>query len=164
MTDHVSIIAPPLAAAPPPLNPESDKVDADGWWPSVGINAFRALHRVAPEITPERVRAAIRTGMQTALIDLGEWCVLKRAEGHASLAAVPAVQIDGVSHFVLCWHRAVGALAKAELSETHRDYDATGSGERKNDGLDLSIEQLRRDAQHAIRDLKGARRTVAELI
>ena len=79
------------------------------------------------------------------LIDLGEWGVFKRAEGHASLADVPAVQIDGVSHLVLCWHRAVGALAKAELSETHRDYDATASGERKNEGLDDSIIQLRRD-------------------
>lgn len=164
MTDHVSIIAPPLALAPQPQNPETDTVDADGWWPSVSIAEFRAMYRVTPETTAERVRAAIRTAMQTALIDLGEWGVLKRAEGHASLESVPAVQIDRVSHFVLCWHRAIGALAKAELSETHRDYDATASGERKNDGLDDSIIQLRRDAQHAIRDLKGARRTVAELI
>ena len=164
MSDHVSIIGPPLTLAPVAPDPEADKVHADGWWPFVSIREFRSIHRVLPEITVERVRAALRAAVQTALIDLGEWGVFKRAEGHASLADVPAVQIDGVSHLVLCWHRAVGALAKAELSETHRDYDATASGERKNEGLDDSIIQLRRDGQHAIRDLKGARRTVAELI
>jgi Phage head completion protein (GPL) len=163
MTDHISNIDPPLALGLPP-DPATDEVAADGWWPSVSISEFRSLHRVTAEIPPDRIRAAIRAGMQTALVDLGEWGVLKRAQGYAALEEVPSVEIDGISHFVLCWRRAVTALAKAELSETHRDYDATGSGERKNDGLDQSIIELRRDAQHAIRDLKGLRRTFAELI
>jgi hypothetical protein len=163
MADHVSIINPPRAAAPAP-NAATDLVNADGWWPALSIVAFRAEQRVSDEITPVRVRAALRTAMQTALIDLGAWGVTQRIAGYETLSDVPAPQIDGVSHYALCWNRAIFALAKAELAETHRDYDATGAGERNTDYLENSIGQLRRDATHAIRDLKGRGREFAELI
>lgn len=163
MPAHVSVINPPLATAPAP-NPANDLVLADGWWPAVSIATFRGLHRVTPEVPDTRVRAALRTGMQTALIDLGAWGVAQRLLGHAALADVPTLEIDGVRHYALCWFRAVTALAKCELAETHRDYDATGAGERGSDFLNDSIIQLRRDAQNAIRDLKGETRTTVALI
>jgi hypothetical protein len=163
MADHVSIINPPRAVAPA-ATPAADRVVADGWWPEISIAEFRSLHRLTPEISEPRVRAALRTGMQAALIDLGAWGVSQRLLGHATLADVPTFEIDGVSHYTLCWTRAVMALAKCEIAETHRDYDATGSGERNSNFLDDSIHQLRRDAQNAIRDLKGTSRTFVKLI
>lgn len=164
MTDHVSTIPPPLAVASVPEGSAADMVSADGWWPAISIAEFRAVHRVSNEITEPRVRKAIRSAIQAALNDLSPWGVLKRAEGFTSLEAVPAVTIDGVSHFVLCWQSAVTALAKAELAETHRDYDATASGERKGKSLDETIIELRRDAAHAIRDLLGRSRVFSDLI
>jgi hypothetical protein len=163
MADHVSIINPPRAAGPEPL-PAADLVEADTWWPAVSIATFRAEQRVTDEITAPRVRAALRTAMQTALIDLGAWGVLQRTHGFARLEDVPTLWVDGISRYVLCWQRAVFALAKAELLETHRDYDATGAGERNTDFVEASILQHRRDATHAIRDLRGRTREVVELI
>jgi len=162
MPDHVSIINPPLA--PAPTNSEDDVVEADGWWPSVGIKHFRAVARADETITPARVRAALQSAMATALIDLGAWGVSQRTQGYARLADVPTLIIDGQSRYLVYWQRAIYALAKAELIEVHRDYDATGKGERNADFVDDSIVQLRRDATHAIRDLKGRSRTTVELI
>ena len=164
MADHVSIINPPRAPASLPVDPLESRVAADGWWPSILISEFRATMRVDEAITPIRCRHALRTAIATALIDLGEWGILQRAQGYASLSLVPSVEIDGVSHYVLCWQRAIMSLAKAELVETHRDYDATGAGARNTDFVDDTIVQLRRDGAHAIRDLKGRGRTTMELI
>ena len=164
MPDHVSTIPAPRTIDPAPANPADDTVQADGWWPALSIADFRAQHRLTGEITDIRIRKALRTGMQTALIDLGEWGVLQRTHGYESLADVPALQIDGVSHYQLCWERAVMALAKDELTKEYRDYDATGAGERNTAFLDDTQVDLRAAAQFAIRDLLGRPRHYAKLI
>lgn len=163
MPDHVSIIRPPLTPAPVP-EPLSLLVTCGPFWPDISIADLRADQRVDDVVTDARCRKAIRAGIETALIDLRAWQAGRIELGYASLSDVPAEEIDGVSRLVLCWHRAVLALAKADIIETYRDYDATGAGDRAADWLDDAIIQLRRDAAHAIRDLKGRARTCVELI
>lgn len=163
MPDHVSIIDPPRADGPAPA-PERDMVTAGDFWPALSIAEFRRAERVTDEVTSPRIRNALRSAIQTAFVDLKAWELMQQAAGHAMLADVPAHMIDGQSSKLFNWQHAVFTLAKAELVETYRDYDATGAGERNADHIDPSISELRRDAAHAIRDLKGRPRTTVELI
>jgi hypothetical protein len=162
VNDRVSIIKPPLASAP--IDVADNFVAADDWWPSISIAAFRSEYRIDPSATDERCRAAIRAAMVSALIDLDAWQVDQIAQGYTGLETVPGRMLDGVSVRVILWQRAVCCFAKADLIESHRDSDATGAGERSNAYVDDTILQLRRDASHAIRDIRNRTRLFAELV
>lgn len=159
ISSHISTIGPPLNQAEP-----IDDIITIIWWPNISISALREIHRIDDIIPDVRIRHAVRTAIQTALIDLSDWQAEKIAEGYDDLESVPAITVDAIN--ILChnWTRAIMALAKCELIEIMRDYDATASGARDNDYVDNSIMELRRDAQHAIRDIKKTRRTFVELI
>lgn len=163
MTDHVSIIAPPLALADPAATP-SNIIAADGWFPPVNLETLRREAKIDATVTLDRLRAAVHAAMETALIDLDSWRAAREGEGHTSLTMVPARTIDGTSRLVRAWHHAIRSLTKCELTETSRDYDATGQGERSLGALEEAIIELRRDAAHAIRDLKQVGRTNVELL
>jgi hypothetical protein len=62
-----------------------------------------------------------------------------------------------------CATRAVALYAKAELIERHRTTTFPG-GTHQAEDLAPAIDELRRDAQHAVRDLTGRTRTVVDLI
>jgi hypothetical protein len=72
--------------------------------------------------------------------------------------------VDNLSVHTHRYIRAVGSLAKAFVTETHRDVDATAAGEKKSEVLDPTIADLRRDARWAISDILGIPRTTVELI
>ena len=58
---------------------------------------------------------------------------------------------------------AVMSSAKADLIEHYRDFDADGSNHRLQDNAP-SIDEERRNAQWAVRDILGQTHIVAELI
>ncbi len=136
----------------------------DGWFPNIDPVRLRAEHRIRDSVTPERLRGAIVGAIITVGNQLAVWQANQMTAAHASLAAVPALQIDGKSRFVLLYARAIGAYVKAELVEGYRDTDATSAGQREVTDLEPSIGELRRDAIHAIRDILGRPRMRAELI
>ena len=149
----------------PPAPGAADAVVAnDGWLPDVDAAAMRTLIRTRDSVTPERLREAILGAMITVGNDVAAWQRLQRDAGHASLAAVPAARLGGESRLVILYRRAVACLAKADLVESARDVDTTAAGDRKLDALDPTIDELRRDGRHAIRDLLGATRTTVALI
>lgn len=160
MPDAIFTISPPLE----PAETGPDLILIDGFWPAIDQAQFRLAMRLTDEVTPERARSALINAISSALIDLVDWQIDKIAEGFDTLDMVPAPQIDGHSRLEHLWQRAIFALAKAELVETYRDYDATGAGERNSDFVDGSIAHHQRDAAHAIRDLKGRPRTTVDLI
>lgn len=136
------------------------------WFPAIDPVQIRARYRFRDQktVTPERLRAALIHGIITTGNDLAGWAALHQAAGYADLAAVPAPAIDGTSRLVLLYVDAVALFAKARIVERYRDFDATGAGDRRVEDLDTSIDELRRDAAHAIRDLLGRGRTCVELI
>lgn len=136
----------------------------DGWFPNIDPVHLRAEHRIRDSVTPERLRGAVIGAIITVGNQLAAWQASQMAAAHASLAAVPAPQIDGTSRFVLLYARAIGAYVKAELVEGYRDVDVTTAGQRDVGDLEPSIPELRRDAIHAIRDILGRARMRAELI
>lgn len=154
----------PINAAATAPAPTDDVVRNDGFLPDVDLAALRAGYRIRDVVTPDRLRTAVIGAMMSARVDLRAWCAARRTDGAATLADVPADRIDGVSVLVLSYHRAIGAYTRAELIEGYRDTDLTGRGERKVEDLEPSVDELRRDAVHAIRDMLDVGRTNVELI
>jgi len=77
---------------------------------------------------------------------------------------VPASSLNGTSALVQRYLRAVRCLAAANLVERFRSFDTTNDGHLYADRLDATIDDLRRDARWAVRDILGQRRTTVELI
>lgn len=155
---------PPASAINPPLVDETDVIN-DGFFPNIDPAAVREAARIPPtSITPARLRAAILGAIMTVEIDLRAFAAASIAAGYASLAAVPAPQLDGQSVQLIRYHRAVALYAKAELIDRHRDFDTTAAGGAQADELTPTIGELRRDAQHAVRDILGQNRTCVDLI
>lgn len=160
----MSFVARPPEADLVPVPADEAVVVNDGFFPDIDPAIIRATQRVPSSITPARLRAAILGAIMTARIDLSRLAGDALSCGYPTLADVPAPRIDGISMKVLHYRRAIGLLAKAELIDRHRDFDTTSAGAAQAAELEGSIAELRRDAQHALRDLQGRTRTVVDLI
>lgn len=136
----------------------------DGFFPDIDPAALRESARITGTITPARLRAAILGAIMTVEQDLRAFAASSIAAGHATLAALPAAQLDGESVQLIRYQRAVAFYAKAELIERHRDFDTTAAGGAQVDELTPSIGELRRDALHAVRDILDKPRTTIDLI
>lgn len=157
------VARPPASAIEQPPAEEAPVVN-DGFFPNIEPAAVREAARIPLSITSARLRAAILGAIMTVEIDLRAFALASAAAGHATLANVPAPQLDGQSLQLIRYQRAIALYAKAELIERHRDFDTTAAGGAQADELTASIGELRRDAQHAVRDLLGRTRTVVDLI
>lgn len=151
-------IIPAIDATPEPV------ITNDGWFPDVDPALMRLQVRIRDSVTPERLREAILGAMISIGNVLAAWRLPLEGSGTTSLADVPAAQLGGESRLVLLYRRAIAAQAKADLVERYRDMDLTGAGQRQVGDLDQSVEELRRDATHAVRDMLGRTRTDVELI
>lgn len=159
---YVQIPRADLTASPDPV-PEAPIMN-DGFFPDIEPGAVREAARITTSITPARLRAAILGGIMSVENDLRDFAARAIDAGHATLADVPAPQLDGQSVQLIRYNRAVALYAKAELIERHRDFDTTPAGGSQADELTPSISDLRRDALHAVRDILGKRRTTVDLI
>jgi hypothetical protein len=159
MSDFVSTPGQPVAGAETPIA-------GSGFFPDVDPARVRLAQRIPDAITPARLRAAVIAAMLWVDGDepLAAWALAQIEDGHATLSAVPARQIDGRSVLVHHYFRAIGCQAKAELVERTRDTDTTNAADRAAQMLDCQPGELRRDASHAIRAILGRTPTVVELI
>lgn len=136
----------------------------DGWWPDIDAEHLRAALRLDASITNARLEVAAVNAMITVNRELAAYKAREQANGYAALVDVPAVAINGESELVHLYRRAVYCTAGAELAERYRSYDATGDGNQRADDLTPSVDEYRRDARWAIRDLLGLTHTTVELI
>lgn len=136
----------------------------DGWFPDIDADHLRAAMRLDGSITNARLEVAAVNAMITVNRELAAYKAREQANGYAALVDVPAVAIKGESELVHLYRRAVYCTAGAELAERYRSYDATADGNQRADDLTPSVDEYRRDARWAIRDLLGAVRTTVELI
>ncbi|KQM79360.1 hypothetical protein ASE70_05690 [Sphingomonas sp. Leaf22] len=155
-----------LGSVVPDPAPVVEGTIADDWYPAIDLDRLRLDQRIGTihVVTPERLRAAVREALLSIDNQIGAQAAAWEVAGHASLADVPAKKIDGTSRLVIAFHRAIGALAKVELVERHRDLDTTPAGDRDAAALEPTIGELRRDAVHAIRDILGRSRTDVEML
>ncbi|WP_349616215.1 head completion/stabilization protein [Azotobacter salinestris] len=139
-------------------------LDNDGWFPDIDAAHLRAAVRLDGSITNARLEVAAVNAMLAVNRELAAYKAAEQANGHATLAAVPAASIAGESELVHLYRRAVYCTAGAELAERYRSFDATAAGNQRADDLTPSIDEYRRDARWAIRDLLGLVHTTVELI
>lgn len=148
----------------PPAPQSETEIASGAFWPVIDPAKIREAQRIDSTITAERLRGALIEAIAGVNGELAAWRVLRQAEGTNSLAEVAADEIDDESIHVHRYRRAVGCIAKANLLERYRDFDATARGDRKADALESPIDDLRRDARWAIADILGTGRSVVELI
>lgn len=141
-----------------------DTITNDGFFPDIKPEECRASMRLDGTVTPPRLRDALIEAIQSVNSDLANWKDTQLAAGYTTLAAVPAAAVDGKSVQLNRYLRAVNCLTQANLAERYRDFDSTGAGHREADKLEMPIDDIRRDARWAIRDILGVRRTTVELI
>lgn len=161
----MTFVAAPAAGAPPAV---LDTIAGDGWWPDLSIAAFRDARRVGTLVTDGRVRDALAAASLSVAIQLMMWRAARELLGAATLAGVllpllPATIGDEATAIVL-WRRAVYSSAAADLVDTHHDISATESWRRDQDVRMTAVDELRRDATAAIRDLLGRTRAKVALI
>jgi hypothetical protein len=136
----------------------------DGWWPDIDTADLRATLRLDGTVTDARLNAAAVSAMRSTNRELRRFKAGHVAAGAAGLADVDADEINGESEFIGLYRRAVYCSAGAELVERYRNYDSTSSGHAEAEKLTESIDELRRDARWAIRDLLGVAHATVELI
>lgn len=154
----------PTTLTPTGNQADGPVIDAGAFWPSVDPVATRQTMRLDGTVTPQRLRGALIEAIASVNSQLSDWRRAQQAAGYASLAAVPAEEVDGLPIPVQRWQRAVQCAAAANLTERYRSFDSTASGHKKADDLDTTVDDLRRDSHWAISDILGRGRSTIELI
>jgi hypothetical protein len=136
----------------------------DGFWPDIDADRLRASLRLDGTVDNVRLEVAAVNAMLSVNRELAGTRADYEADGYATLSDVPGAKLQGVSGLILLYRRAVYCTAGAELAERYRSYDATAAGNQRADDLTPSIDEYRRDARYAIRDLLGETHITVELI
>lgn len=144
--------------------PAGESLANNGFWPSIDPADFRATTRVDSTITEERVAGALSAAMIEANDRLKDWQSEQVEEGHAEAGDVPEPSHRPQGSTVTLYKRAVYALAKANLIERYRDYDSAPAENDRAEDIANTIDDYRRDAAWAIRDIVGRPRATVELI
>ncbi|MFN3931628.1 MAG: head completion/stabilization protein [Brevundimonas sp.] len=148
-------------AAPPP----ADEVRLSDFWPAVNITAVREAVRLDPNITPGRLRDAVRLAMLDIAGELAPWRALQEAAGHAGLTDVPArIMVDDVSDYVMRFNRAVYSVVGADLGERQIGGGVTAAGADRADQLRLDVDIHLRNVRYAVRDFLGQPRARVALV
>lgn len=134
------------------------------FWPDLDISEFRAEMRTDGTVTPARLRQAVLTAIAEVNAELFDFKQRQVTAGYATLAAVPADVIDGESQRLQLYRRAVWCWTKATLTERYRDFDATGSGNKKADEMVSTVDDLWRDVNWSLSRLQDKPRMIVELI
>lgn len=131
----------------------------DGFFPDINLAHLRASMRLDGSVSDERLEGAAIAAILSVNTSLAS---LKTDTG--TLADLPAPTINGQSAQTLLYQRAVYAMAAAEMYERYRSYSSTSQGGDTADDLQAGVDELKRDAHFAIRDMLKQVRVTVELI
>ncbi len=158
-----------VAANPSPATTEAS-IDPGAFWPAIVPGLMRDQMRIDGTIPAPRLRSALIEAAASVNGELASWRQSRQDAGRVALEDVPAEEVDGTSILVHRYLRAVGCLAKASLLERLGDYDATGKAMSTSQAADKAaalnahVDDLQRDARHAIAAIQGRSGSVVELI
>ncbi|ATB09485.1 phage head completion family protein [Escherichia coli 2729250] len=134
------------------------------FWPDVDLSEFRSVMRTDGTVTQPRLKQVALSAISEVNAELYEFRRCQQMLGYASLAEVPAEQLDGKSERVQHYFNAVYCWARAMLNERYQDYDATASGAKRGEELAEASGDLWRDARRAISRVQDAPHCTVELI
>ncbi len=98
-------------------------------------------------VTQPRLKQVALSAISEVNAELYEFRRRQQMLGYASLAEVPAEQLDGKSERIQHYFNAVYCWARAMLNERCQDYDATASGVKRGEELAEASGDLWRDAR-----------------
>lgn len=148
-----------------PATPETPvTIKNDGWYPDVDLSDFRDAMRLDGTVTTPRLKQAVVDAIISVNRALATWKSGYVTAGIAKLADIQADEVNEERILLSKYRRAVYCLAKADLIERYRDFDATGDGNKQADALESSSDEMRRNAHWALADMLGQARMTIELI
>lgn len=154
-----------VSSPPPSASPTDATIACGPFWPDIDVNLFRDSMRVGGQAIPHpRIREALLGAVMAVDGELTTWRTLQDVLGYPTLEDVPSPTFGTVKRNLHLWQRAVFAYAAADLIETHRDVTATADGKARAETQVETPDDHRRNAIHAIRDIRGLNRTAVELI
>ncbi|WP_292042613.1 MULTISPECIES: head completion/stabilization protein [unclassified Brevundimonas] len=143
----------------------SGTVDCGPFWPDVDLNALRAAMRIDQAVTAERLRDVARNAVIDIMAELDGWKREREAEGAAKLNDVSGrYLVDGMSDYVIRWHRAIQSVIAADLADRQLGQSARSAGVVRVEELSVDIDIHRRNVAYAVRDFLGRTRIIAEVI
>lgn len=149
----------------PTLPNEQDETLANyPFFPDVSLLDFRNTMRVDSVVSSERAKTALENAIIDTNLRLTTWIKAMEDMGHTSISDVPPPFGMPPNTNQSLYLRAVYSLAKADITEKYRDYDATGEAFDQGESLNESIEEHRRNAHWAINDLMGKPRATVALL
>lgn len=143
---------------------EEAQVTNNGFFPAIDPAHFREATRQDKTVTYDRLKLALIEAIAAANRELASWEAQQQDAGHNTLDAVPQAEVGGEGILLHHYRRAVYSLAKAELLERYRDFDATRSGAERDEENPAPDDVYRRDARWALAAIRGTERVVVELI
>lgn len=156
----------PDPATPAPPAPSGQPLAGDAFFPTIDPAKFTSNMRVAAQVTPDRVRDALIDAILT--VDRDETLQRQKTDwlvaGYETLGDVPAPLFGGEHKLEFLYRRAVYNFAKATLDEKYRDNAMTDAGERRAEGVDVTVGSHVRNARNALSDLVGRRRATVDLL
>lgn len=154
--------------ANPPAKDAEQAIANDPWFPAITPTEVRDAAILDGTVTPARLCNAMRDAFDDVNQELSSYRERMALAGYATLADVPARQIDGKSVQVHRYRRAVVACVQVLLAEVYREIDTTphsdGKEGRIRETLDTKLAEHRAAMRRAISDLLGIARTTVELI
>ncbi len=94
------------------------------FWPDVDLSEFRSVMRTDGTVTQPRLKQVALSAISEVNAELYEFRRRQQMLGYASLAEVPAEQLDGKSERIQHYFNAVYCWARAMLNERYQDYEA----------------------------------------
>ena len=147
-----------------PDQPVNTVIKNTRFWPDIDLKQYREEMRQDGTITQPRLIEAARNAINEVNDRLNAWRYKQIAAGYGELSQVPADELDDESVRVQLYRRAVFCITQASVTERFSSFDATGSGTKRAETLDTTVDDLRRDADWAINDLQALPRMTIELI
>lgn len=132
------------------------------FFPGISLSKLRASLRLDGAVTDARLEQAAIAAIIDVNNDLQPFA--DKLKQYEQLADAPADSIGGKSIYLHLYYRAIYCTVGAELAERYRSHDATTAGNQRADDLAPSIDEYRRTARFAIRDLLQKVRVTVELI
>ncbi len=142
------------------VKPEAD-LPRHPFWPGINPGKFREAMNVDGSVTSERLSHALIEAVVHVNGELKAWRQTQQAKGYAELSAVADEEPDRLPFL---YRRAVYETAAADLMERYRRFDATGSAQSRAEQQEPAIDDHRRNAFWAVRDILGQPRSTVELI
>lgn len=145
-----------LTAPAPDSAAPARSIAADGWFPAISTEDFRASVRIGEGAVSEaRLDAAIEGAMLTGMRELSAWRSERASAGIVRLEDVTDLTLNDRNQAVLLWERIVRFNAAAELVDLHVDVSATDEAIDRNEEKAVTADRYRRLASAAVADMRA---------